>query len=364
MNIGILTFHLARNYGAVFQAYALQRIIEDNGYEVNIINYDSDFLSNTYKINKFRELKNIKQIIKYFLTNKDIKEKDKKFQIFREKYFKLSKQTYYKYNINTCNSEYDCFFVGSEQVWNFNLNGEDKTFYLDFVNDNNKKNSYAASFGYDKIPNEYVNLTRELLSKFNNLSVREKQGNKIISELINKDSEVVLDPTLLLDKYDWEKISSNKKEEKEYILVYEIASTPNLIRFSKMLARKKKCEIIYINNTYKKYSGGKNIKNASPEEFLSYLLNAKYIVTSSFHGLVFSINFEKDFFYELDNKKINNNSRLENIVDIFDLKSREIVDGNNNDIDKRIDYSKVNKILYKERKKSIDFIKKSIENLI
>lgn len=363
MKIGILTFHSAYNYGAVLQAYALQKTIESLGFHCEIINYKSDFIYENYKIKKLTEIKTIKELIKWIIMNRKNKNKAKKFENFMKEKYKLSLKEYKKENILECNNVYDCYFVGSDQVWNCNLNGNDDVFFLNFVNDNKKKNSYAASFGYNKIPNIYLKNSYNMLKEFNNISVREKSGMEIINKSLNKNSKVVLDPTFLINSKEWDKISKRSNIKKEYIFVYEVAATPTLIKFSKKLAREKQCDIICLNNTHRYYYGMKNIKDISPEEFLGYIKGAKYIITSSFHGVALSINFQKNFFYELDTKKENNNSRLENITQTLGLLDREIINGNNHNINKNIDYNLVNNVLNREIKKSIDFIIDTIDNV-
>lgn len=241
-----------------------------------------------------------------------------------------------------------------------NLSGEDYTYFLDFVEKNEKKYSYGASFGYKEIPNNYFENTYKLLKNFNYISVREKQGQEIIKNILETKVEVVLDPTLLLNKEEWTRISKYQSRKREYILLYIIALTPSIIEFTKKLAKEYNCDIVYINHSYKIEFGMINIRDAGPEEFLGYLRNAKYVVTSSFHGVVFSINFEKQFFFELSKAKGNFNSRLENIIDMLDLNEREIVNGSTNSVN-NINYKRVNAILNNQRKQSIKFIQNILE---
>ena len=152
----------------------------------------------------------------------------------------------------------------------------------------------------------------------------------------------------------------NKNETKKpYILLYIIALTPEMINFTRKLSRKTGYDVIYINHSYKKILGFKNVFAATPEEFLSYINNAEIVITSSFHGVAFSINFEKQFFYELSNSNINFNSRIENLISIVGLYDREIKNEKkvNYANSTPIDYTKVTPKIESERLKSIDFIK-------
>lgn len=357
MKAGIITYHDTRNYGATLQAYALQKKVEKLNIDCEIIDYKCETITKRYSIKKITELRSIKEFIKYILSNSAAKKLQLEFNNFNETYLKLSNKEYYKDNIREANKVYDLFITGSDQVWNLELSGEDTSYFLDFVDSDDKKNSYAASFGYKYVPEKYRELNKKLLENYNRISVREKQGENIIHELLKKKSQVVLDPTLLLRKNEWKEVIKKPLNKKEYILLYRVASTPHIIEFTKNLAKKTGCEIIYINSSYKIIPGMKNIRNANPQEFLGYIENAKYVVSSSFHGVIFSIIFEKNFFYELSNNKNNFNSRIENIVSELGLKERIILNGENSNIYKNINYDIVNEKLDKKIDESTKYLK-------
>lgn len=356
--VGILTYHNTTNYGAILQAYALQKKLIESGNDCDIIDYRCEAIEKNYKIIKINQSKNIKQLIKSILANSNKKCLKEKFEKFKDENLKISKDNYNRENINEVNDKYDEFVVGSDQVWNLNLCGGDTTYMLDFVKEDKKKNSYAASFGYNEVPKKYVDTTKRMLNTFKNICVREEQGKKIIQDLIEKQADVTLDPTLLLNKKQWYSLIKNSdKNEKneEFILLYIVSPNKEIINFTKRLAKKEKCKIIFINNSIKNVFGMKNIKTAGPEEFLKYIKDAKYVVTTSFHGVAFSINLEKQFFYGLSSENNNFNSRIENLINILGLQDRKI----KNEIDnyKKIDYKKVNNILEEQRISSIEKIK-------
>ena len=342
----------------MLQAYALQKTIESLGTDCEIIEYKSSYLENTYKIKKISELRSVKEFLKWLLSLRHSIISNKSFEGFARDFLRVSERKYSKENIVESNERYDLFIVGSDQVWNFKLNGEDSTYFLDFVKDNKNKNSYAASFGYAEIPQKYLRKTKELLSEFNQISVREQKGRESILALLGRTSDLVLDPTLLLDGRDWNKLASEKKVRREYILVYTVAAAPSVFAFAKNLAKENNCDIIYIRNSYRYKTGMKNVSGLSPCDFTGYIKNARYVVTTSFHGICFSVNFEKDFFYELDRNPKNNNSRIETLTELLKLGDREIVNGKCSALNKRINYTSVNKILSEEKKKSIDFLTK------
>ena len=350
--IAKLTFHNTTNYGAILQTYALQKKIESMGLETEVINYECKAVEDRYRIKDIRQSKSIKEIIKAVMGNKDKKKLLDKFQAFAKKYIKISSKKYAKSNIKECNSIYNRIIVGSDQVWNLNLSGNDFTYFLDFVDDNNKKCSYAASFGTSNIMNQNSEKLKQLLNEFKYINIREKQGYDIINSLLGRKANIVLDPTLLLDYKDWKKIIPNidKKVRKKFVLLYIIAPNKDIIRFAKKIAKSKKCEVIYINHSLKKIQGVKNLRGVGPEDFLWYINNAECIITTSFHGVAFSINFNKTFYFALSKEKNNFNSRIESLVEKLELQDRNIELYNN--AVEEIHYDKINEILEKEKEQS------------
>lgn len=355
MKVATISFHRAINYGAVLQVYALMKTISKMDHECTVLDYRCKKLENDYKCNS------LKDFVRLLVIGRDKKKVKNKFEHFRNTYLKLSKPYYNLGELSTTNEIYDNFICGSDQVWNYAGSGFDKAYFLDFVEDNSKKNSYAASFGFSFIPQEYLKKYKNLLCTFNNISVREKQGAEIIKDLLGKKVETVLDPTLLLSKEEWYKLSLNYQNKKEYILLYVFELTPTIKTFTENLANETGCEIIFISLGIKKNIHAYHAKDVGPQEFLGLFRNAKYVVTNSFHGTAFSINFDKEFFIELLNKSAKVNSRLENILDTFDLRSRQIINGNNDNIFNEIDYTTVNKKLELERQRSLDYLQRIFE---
>lgn len=355
MKIGIITYHRAKNLGAMLQSYALQRILQKYKGECEIIDYRNEKIEESYRVKRTWEIHSIKEKIKNILFMK----KNKEFEIvrkeFNENVQKISKEMYNKENIMEANKKYDLFVTGSDQVWNSKLNYNDKNYFLDFVTDNKKKSSYAASFGVSELNKNEKRNIKNLLEQFNKISVREKEGEKIVKELTNRECQVVLDPTLLLNKEEWEKLIIPERIEKgKYIFVYIIAYTPTLLEFARKLAKEKKCKIICFHTSYQKYRGMKNLTKVSPQDFLNYIKNAEFVVTSSFHGMCFSVNLQKEFYYELDEGKINNNSRLITLAKILNLENRRIINGES--LNGKLNYEEIEEKLNKERKKSIQYI--------
>ena len=151
MKIGIMTFHRAINYGAVLQTYALQKYLNDSGYDAEVIDYRCDHMENFYKILSVKN-KSIKQVIRGLLNFIYVYKKKSRFYGFLDQNVKISSKIYDKSNIGESNNEYDKFITGSDQVFNYACSQFDKNYFLEFVKNYDKKYSYAASFGMKEVP--------------------------------------------------------------------------------------------------------------------------------------------------------------------------------------------------------------------
>lgn len=359
MKIGVLTYHDTTNYGAILQEYALIKELNTYNCECEAIQYKCEAVENREKLFNLKNI-SIKNLIKFLILGKSNKIKYKKFKDFAKNNIKESKSIYNKENIKDSCFIYDKFIVGSDQIWNTELSGNDMTFFLDFCKDKNKKYSYAASFGVSKLNTNIRDNIRELLENFKYITVRENEGREIVNDLLGKEFPVVLDPTFLIDKNEWRKLAKNDKYKinKKYILLYLIQDKKNTFKYAKKLAENMQCEIVYINiSPYTEY-GMHNIRDASPYEFLDLLKNASFIITGSYHGVVLSINMNLDFIYEVKLSNNNYNSRINTVIKLFNLEHRRI-NYNIFNYDK-IQYKEVNKIIEKERDKSKDILRSYI----
>lgn len=363
MQVGILTFHRAKNFGAVMQAYALQTKIISFGVNCFILDYRCKKVENEYKIgNDFKYYKSIKGKLLYAFNLIAVISRFLKFSQFVRKFLNISSKSFSIHTITHFTEGFDFIIAGSDQVWNNNITNFDKTYFLNFLKATSLKKAYAASFGFSEPPNELRNQYVELLSGFSTISVREKQGAKLVNELIGKDVPVVLDPVFLLEKQEWEKIINPKLKTKDYILVFCIFSTETIELFAKDLSEKTGLKVIHIDDNMISNIISIQKLGIGPTEFLELLLNAKYIVTNSFHGTVFAINFNKQFFLELHTSANHTNSRMQHLLDLFQLNERLIINGKHDNIFKPIDYENVNRTLAKERENSIKFLRAMLQH--
>lgn len=361
--IGVLTFHKTTNYGAELQKYALQKTLKNNGFYSEVIDYKCDAVEKrelTMDIIKIIKERKLKDIIKCIVRSDSQFIRSNKFKNFANEFVYTSVDSYDKSNIKETNDKYADFIVGSDQVWNMTLTGTDYTYLLDFVDDNTKKKSYAASFGYKEIPEQYIDKNKELLNQFEVLNVREKQGKDILAKITDKNVNITIDPTLLMSEEEWncllEKYIPYKKD---YIFVYLPEYSKEVFSNIRKLAKKEKCKIIYIHGSLRDEIGMKNLRTASPIDFLGLIKNSKYVITGSFHAICFSLIFKKEFFYTMAPFK-KNNSRVENLLKMVELENRSIKNCMDENIEK-INYEKVSKIIAKERNESKEILLKTVE---
>lgn len=364
--VGIITLHRSANYGSVLQAYALQEKIESLGYKVNIIDYKPV----RYTIRSMlKGIKNKSELLRKNFLARTVARliifpsyilRFRTFRKFVNKYLILTKEQYKKdSDFENKVPIFNIYCTGSDQVWNSDWNGEiDKPLFLNFAPDGAKKISYAASFGKERLDNWENEETKKLLKRYNDISVRELSGQRILKDLGIKKSECVLDPTLLLDGDEWKKIASKKFQNEEYILVYNLNRNKKIHDYAVKLSNKTGLKIKYITyQVHDFYKKGKMYCNTSVENYLALIANAKYVVTDSFHGVAFSINFNRDFMVVYPEKF---SARLKSILEITGLFGR-VVDGDDLKLsEENIDYGKVNRIIDDERKKSMEFLKEAL----
>ena len=235
--------------------------------------------------------------------------------------------------------------------------GFDKNYLLYNIIDSSKKTSYAASFGVDSISEALVEEYADCLKKFNRISVREYSGAKIVKDLTGKVASIVLDPTFLLTKDEWSELVAKRHIEYEYVLIYQLAYSEKLIAFAKYLAQKHCLKIVTINGNPRQIVRGRYIMTAGPTDWVGLFLNAKYIVTNSFHGVAFSLNFNKDFYVELLSDKFGVNTRITNILEIFSMENRIIRSPIYDMTDNSIDYNAANEKLEQLRDDSYAYLK-------
>lgn len=358
-----VTFHLANNYGAMLQAYALQKFLLNNGYDAKIINYDNFKISDHYRIFK----KDKKNLIKFVLhivprLNIIIREiqKEKNFSKYRKKLAMTKYVTNYNEVVNLLENK-DTVICGSDQIWNpYITGGLDKVYFLQFNQRKIRKIAYAASCGsIDKIND--LNTFEAYLKNIDCVSVREEEINNKISEF-NINSKVVLDPSLLLTKEDWiESISSDRLVSEKYIFTYSVGNGNDLYyKTINELSKKYGYKVVYFDKACSKIKGKKiNYYSAGPEEFLNLLYYSEFVITTSFHGFALSCVLNKKIFPILSSYP----DRLVTLAKSIGMENRFIVDESNIEYfdSNDIDWENVNKNIVKRRDESSKWLIGSID---
>lgn len=364
MKIKTLTTYNVYNYGASLQAYALMKYLQDKGHEVEIINYQPEYLRRKYdykwvnpesKMSKYLVTRFAYRIMKYLQRQTTLKRK-KAFDQFTNNSLKQTSIKYLNYSELKKNPpEADLFIVGSDQIWNvFYETGRDNAFFLDFVT-KGKKASYAASFSYTNIDDNNKTRIKNLLKDFSAISVREYHGVNILSE-IGIDSKWVLDPVFLISKNEWKTFIPAYNKKEKYLLIYDFEGNTSLKKFAIDYAKEYDLKIYSINDTYPRLYADKNFNGAGPIEFLTMIYHCDAFISNSFHGTAFSIIFNKPVFvFNRHRHKVN--SRMESLMTIFQLK--ECIEPDSSQIkyiNNYFDFKKINQILDSERNKSLNFI--------
>lgn len=343
--IGIITICDNDNYGNRLQNYALHKVIKELGFN-NVTLWDKEEI-NLKGRTKF--------LIKKILSVKSLKYK--RFSSFHSFTKNNIPNQYVNFNkISKISDRFSYFVVGSDQIWNYNFGHAKERDFLSFA-PYEKTISYAPSFGVSNIDNEWKDKISKGISHIKYLSVRESKGAEIIKELTNRDAQVVLDPTLLLDRDEWYKIQKeplNMIKEK-YILTYFLGEISEEVRKQ---IEKLKIETGYkVINLYNKKE--KDFYICGPAEFIYLFNNSELIFTDSFHACVFSIIFNKPFYvFERNTKGMKNmNSRLDTLLAIFKQEYRKVNSLEKIDDIFFKDYSECYKILEYKKNESLQFLK-------
>ena len=349
--IGILTLPNSVSFGASLQTYALRKYLNNSGFDAEVINY----LPNKIKTESNYSKSALKRLFLKIMRKKMLRE----FQRFEKQIIKYPSKSITKEGLAKLDDRYDVFICGSDQVWNPYITGSDSSYFFDFSK--KTKISYAPSFGISEIPDDYKAMMKSYLPHFSAISVRENEGKSIVKDITGLDSTIVMDPTFLIDSKDWISLCKHdKRTKKKYVFLFMLQHSDKMVEFANKLAADKGLELYVFGGPF--FKGKKLDKNSihviGPDKWLSFVKNAEYVVTNSFHGIAFSLIFGKQFFTEYS---AITNSRIIDIVEKFGLSS-QLIDNNydeyhlidydvvSNNIKEKADASKffLNKVLSKE----------------
>ena len=370
MKVGILTYHNTVNYGAALQAYATQEKLVQLGIAAEIINYTNAYRRSSYSILQLmrRGLRDGQKIlaVKVLLGTPLIKLRKKRFAQFYRKRLKLSSKEYTTADqLKADPPQYDCYIVGSDQVWNYDHNGCDMSYLLDFVEDADKTMSYASSFGLSSINPVFQCDYARLLGRIRSLSVREKDGAELVKSLTGREASVVLDPVFLLTKEQWENVADNSIGIKNpFILIYTTKRShyENFLRVAGQMVKGAHIAHLTTSTRLKDFFEPmtKVVFAASPGKFLGLIKNAGLVLTSSFHGTALSVIFEKQFVSFLAGNE-GKDARIVGLLDQLGLNDRIFsYSMTPAQVDNKICYKAVQRRLDLLRKESIGFLENAI----
>lgn len=301
-SVGLITFHSSYNCGSMLQTYALQTCIEQTGNKCEVIDFSNAGQKELYNI--FARNNSIKNILKNIILwphKKCIKQNYDSYEQFKKNNFKLSADTF-EDMCQLSDDGYKTIVAGSDQVWNITIEDGDDAYFLPWAA-KSKKVAYAPSFGSKNIQKyaSDVDKYRNFLLDFDFLSIRENNGKKWIKELIGKDVPVLLDPTLLLNAVDYDKIASKKLSLPDrYVFYYSPGYSQEINKVVKAVSKKYNLPVLAFNakTFYVKAMqtwGFALPAIENPAIYLQLIKNATLIFTTSFHGTVFSSIYRKTF---------------------------------------------------------------------
>ena len=364
MKVALITILDNTNFGTYLQALATGKVIQELGYEIEVITYiRSCMTAKGMSKALFEDRGPLRWLKRVWEISPAIKLRDIDLKFLSE-YLPMTRKYESYDDLYNAPPVADVYLTGSDQVWNSYYNrGIDKGFFLDFAPKDKKRVAYAASIGMDTIPDDEVGEFVKLLKKYSSISVRETGAKKLLAKY-NIASTVVLDPTLLLNNNSWYSIAnkySSRGGDEPYLLVYSVENKKEnklLERYAHEIAKKRGLKLYQVSYSSRKKmlkTVDKRFDRATPEMFLSLMINASFVLVSSFHGTAFSVNFNKQFLTVVPGRF---NSRVSSLLEIIGLQSRMISDNNFNIENlSDIDYTEVNCKLENERTLSLNYLK-------
>ena len=383
--LAILTL-VFNNYGTRLQSYALCRVLNNlfpNNVSVEVINTEGAWsnrsnvlkyvIGRSFKSYGLKAFRHIYDVFKFILYRRKMMKADHSAELkkrnasFERIISVIPYSSFYSFDDIRKNKlpTYDAYLVGSDQVWNGIKVGNQDIYMLDFVK-GCKGLTYAASFGMTTIPYSMRQDYQNRINNFSSLLIREQEGVELCKLLGRDDASLVLDPTLLLEREDYNGLITQKNVvEGDYILVYSLNYSYKIYEEAYRLSKRSSCKMVVLKRSLcppeiSRFGNSIELYAESPENFLWLINNAKCIITNSYHALLFSIIFNRDFFLYLDNAD-EENSRLLTTVKLFGLTDQTYWETSH--LPNRIiniDYSQTNTLLQEKRNQSIQLLKDSI----
>lgn len=374
MKIGLLSPYCSQNHGTVLQAFAL-------AYKIKLLGKDCEYLRwnllnpSTWGKVKFllkhpfflirskqTRKKNSKDLDYSFLREPDFVSIIKKNERFVEENTPVSQKLYYSDDITDALIEYDHFIVGSDQTWCPDALYQYSPYYLPYVN-KKIKSSYACSMGRPVDEVNFKKFLKNRLRSFDNVSCRDRSNAIMLSDLLNRSVPNVLDPTLLLNKNEWKPYMAKVENMPErYIVCYILGEKKVIGEYANRMGKELGIPVYYIMTRPSSCQYSNVLKDVGAAEFLWLIDNCEYLVTDSFHGTIFAINFHKQVIaFDKHEGNMYDNGRIKDVLSSYGMEQCYMTDSLNKEFPKAINYCAVDEILQNRRKLSLDYLESIIK---
>ncbi|OOE77925.1 hypothetical protein BZG72_16005, partial [Salinivibrio sp. PR6] len=367
-----ITYHASHNIGSMLQTYALQYLVKARyNKDVEIVNFSSEGQRNMYSM--FPKPKNHKGLVKLAInlfSYPILKSRFNDFECFINNEFQLSKNSYKaESELAKLHDAYDYIVAGSDQIWNVNCDDFSDAYFVPFKT-RAKKIAYAPSLGGRNILNSNVDLKKykDYIGDFDCLSVRERNGKKWMEELSGQRFEVVADPTILVERDVWETLVPKDEYPEKYIFFYGVPFSSETYDFMSKISKKLDLPVVMLDAKSYIYRGNfirgfKLWKSSSPVDYLGLIKNASLVITTSFHGSIFSTIFKKNFWAVTFKETNVDDDRIKVLFEQLGLESRLIYieEYENYDLMRKVDYSSYEKKISEFRAHSFSFLDKAFD---
>jgi hypothetical protein len=362
MKIGILTFFRS-NYGAILQAYALQQTLVELGHSAVLIDYPGQAEKTKDLFLPWLSLKGF--ILNFFtvLRYQQLLKRRENIQAFRRRFLHVSAKRYHSgMDLENGWADFDAFVTGSDQVWHPRSDNDlNRSYFLGFVNQNQAiKISYAPSFGVSSVSESFRREIGNWVNDIPHLSVREETGRAIIEQMSGRSASVVLDPTLLLDRGQWNPVIVPPVMSDPYVLVYSTSQRGLFSDLVKHIKNRVRLPVVVLSlhSLNMIPMADRVIYDAGPGEFVGLFKRAACVCTNSFHGTAFSIIYRKPFWSVPHNTT---NSRISDLLSRIALSDRQVnAPSEFPESPLEIDYEKPESLLDDQRLHSIDFLQSAL----
>lgn len=334
--VGIITMHRPNNYGSYLQTFATYKFITELGYDTKVIDYAYPTEYHRSLV-KTRKTDNIKQswmhrklsgLFRRLLHIDTARHLDKMRKFYQQN-IKLTRTFNSAEELRKAPPLFDIYVTGSDQVWNPEFTGKDTSFLLSWIPDGKRRIAYSASFSIRELPSDVTELYESNLKKYNAIGIRERSD--ILTSMNGIKGEVVLDPTFLYNKSQWISILGDTSKSKGkyilcYLLNYKFNPYPYAYNVIEHLQKQTGYKVVIIDGDPADTLRGYRIAgNLGPEDFVSLFAHAGYVVTNSFHGTAFAINFEKPFLTIVNSDTKSKDNRQSSLIDEFGISSQRVI---------------------------------------